>query len=157
MTIPIFISILILKQFKLSGRHWMLLITANLTFFFFLFPHQFPQCSAIKKIIFRLLFPIFAGSSGNYRGKKIPKFQTYLFSIFVSREHSSSALGPVAYSRVAAAVTSHTWECSCSSQHISTLTSKSKNKIHNTYNQYQDVINVSIKILGWSHYIFPHH
>ena len=41
----------------------------------------------IKKIIFRLLFPIFAGSSGNYRGKKIPKFQTYLFSIFVSREH----------------------------------------------------------------------
>ena len=41
----------------------------------------------IKKIIFRLLFPIFAGSSGNYRGKKIPKFQTYLFSIFVSREY----------------------------------------------------------------------
>ena len=41
----------------------------------------------IKKIIFRPLFPIFAGSSGNYRGKKIPKFQTYLFSIFVSREY----------------------------------------------------------------------
>ena len=41
----------------------------------------------IKKIIFRQLFPIFAGLLGKYQGKKIPKFQTFLFSIFVSREH----------------------------------------------------------------------